>query len=106
MDGKKPYVKCDKTASEILTCVHYLAGMLGTTVYVEHVDRVSDGMSYLADELSKKESTKNRKIMEILEETGKVKVESYLQEWLKNPLKGDLCRRLVKETKERLNGPI
>ena len=35
------FVKNDKSASEILKCIHYLSGINGTVVNVDHVDRVS-----------------------------------------------------------------
>ena len=48
-------VKNDKkTASEVLKRVHYISSLTGTTVNVEHVDRVSDDMAELADELSRR----------------------------------------------------
>ena len=40
----------DESASEVLKCVHYLSGMLGITVNVEHEDCVSTEMAKLADE--------------------------------------------------------
>ena len=55
----KGYVKNDKSASEILKCVHYLSGLMGTTVNVEHMERVSDDMAELADELSRKSDSSN-----------------------------------------------
>ena len=84
------YVKNDRTASEILTCVHYMASCLGVTVYVEHVDRMSDGLSSLADELSRRKTAKNRKIQEQLENTENRTVEGYLLQWLENPLNGNV----------------
>ena len=51
------YVKNDKSASEILKSVYYLSGLSGTTVNVEHVDRVSNDMAKLADELSRREQS-------------------------------------------------
>ena len=54
------YVKTDKSASEVLKGVHYLSGLLGTTVHVEHVDRISTDMAQLADELSRMKFSKKR----------------------------------------------
>ena len=54
------YVKTDKSASEVLKGVHYLSGLLGTTVHVEHVDRISTDMAQLAEELSRKKFSKKR----------------------------------------------
>ena len=54
------FVKEDETASEILKAVHYLGGAYGVTVTVQHVGRISDGLSTLADELSRKNATTNQ----------------------------------------------
>ena len=47
----------DSTASEILRCAQYLAGFLGTAIFVDHVGRMSDDLAGLADELSRKETS-------------------------------------------------
>ena len=50
------YAKNDKTASEVLRAVQYLAGVQGVTVHVKHVPRKSDDLADLADEISRKDS--------------------------------------------------
>ena len=50
----KGLVKNEKTASEVLKAVQYLAGFMGVTVHVEHVPRMSDPLAKVADELSRK----------------------------------------------------
>ena len=97
----KGYVKNDKTASEVLKAVHYLSGMLGATVnvdHVDHVDRVSNEMALLADELSRRPVSRSESARKALEAVKQEEVSGYLLEWLKNPIKGkSLCRALLKE---------
>ena len=45
-----------------LKSVHYLSGLMGTTVNVEHVDRVSDEIADLADELSRKTVSSSKSV--------------------------------------------
>ena len=71
-------------------------------MYVEHVDRMSDGMSSLADELSRRKTAKNRRIQEQLENTENRKVEGYLLRWLENPLNENVKYELTKELKKKL----
>ena len=98
---QKGYVKNDRTASKVITCVGYLAGELGATVYVDHVARMSDEMAELADELSRRETAKKERIRSILEKTEKREVKGYLLEWLKDPEKEDmLCRKMLQELKD------
>jgi len=95
------YIKNDKTATRVLKCTTYLAAYLGVTVHVEHVDRVSDELSALADELSKKKEPKCEKIRNLLKETEERKVDSYLNKWLEDPNSEELCRKLIEEIKEK-----
>ena len=91
------YVTEDETASEILKAVHYLSGANGTTVSVQHVDRVSNKMATLADELSRKEVSDCRRSAKALSEAEFRVTSGFLLEWLKNPRSGgELCRGLVK----------
>ena len=92
------FVKNNKTASEVLKSVHYLSGLAGTTVNVEHVDRMSSEMAALADELSRREFSQNEKAACALKKSEKRSVNGYILEWLKNP-SGESClhRRLLKE---------
>ena len=62
----KGHVANDESASEVLKSVHYLSGLMGTKVNVEHVDRVSNEMAELADELSRKSSINRREEREAL----------------------------------------
>ena len=94
------YVKNDESASEVLKGVHYLSGLLGTTVHVDHVDRISTDMALLADELSRKEFSSNAKAGQALSRAEFRPVEGCLVNWLKDPCgKMDLCSELFKEMK-------
>ena len=92
------FVRNDESASEVLKSVHYLSGALGTTVHVEHVDRVSNEMAELADELSSKDcSSKSRAIL-ALRNAERYEVTGYITDWLKKSCGGhSLCRKLLKE---------
>ena len=94
------YVKNDESASEVLKGVHYLSGLLGTTVHVDHVDRISTDMALLADELSRKKFSSNAKAGQALSRAEFRPVEGCLVNWLKDPCgKMDLCSELFKEMK-------
>ena len=94
----KGYVKNDKSASEVLKAVHYLSGMLGTTVNVEHVDRESNEMAELADVLSRRLDSRSDVSREALKAAKRGCVSGYLPEWLKNPTEGrSLCKELLTE---------
>ena len=70
--------------------------MLGTTVNIEHVDRVSTEMANLADELSRKAVSDNPEAREALERVDQSVVCSHLLRWLKDPVgEKNLCRMLV-----------
>ena len=98
----KGHVAKDKSASEVLKSVHYLSGLLGTTVNVEHVDRVSNEMAELADELSRRGVSKCWKAREAMEKTGQSVVTGYLLKWLTNPVEEkNLCQKLVNELMEK-----
>ena len=98
----KGYVANDESASEVLKAVHYLSGILGTTVNVEHVGRVSDEMAVLADELSRKQSSSCPEARKALERVGQSAVRGYLRTWLTDPaMAKDLCQKLVQELKEK-----
>ena len=95
---QRGYVKGDKTASEILKAARYLAGFLGTTIYIDHVDRMSSEMASLADELSRREKSKNPEMAERLKRALYRPVTGYLKRWLENPITGeDLSYNLLKE---------
>ena len=88
-----------------LKSVHYLSGILETTVNVEHVDPASNEVAELADELSRKTVSSNRSTMKArkaLERVGQSAVSGYLRTWLSDPAKAkDLCQKLVQELKEK-----
>ena len=94
----KGYVKNDKSASKVITCVGYLSALLGTTVHVEHVGRMSDEMASLADELSRRNESRNKQAQAALDKAERREVKGMLLEWLKDP-EGtrNLCWKLVKE---------
>ena len=94
----KGHVSNDESASKVLKCVHYLSRMLGTTVNVEYVDRVSTEMAKLADELSRKAVSGNPEAREALERVGHSAVCAHLLRWLKDPMgEKNLCQMLVNE---------
>ena len=94
------YVRNDESASEVLKAVHYLSGIYGTIVQVEHVDRVSTEMAQLADELSRKTGSSIERAVIALGKAEFKPVKSCLIEWLKDPCgKMNLCQELVKEKK-------
>ena len=71
---------------------------MGTTVNVEHVDRVSDEMAELADELSRKSVSNNPVAAAALEAAPQKEVKGFLLKWLEDPKTGEsLSRELVKE---------
>ena len=63
---KTGYVNNDATATEILKCVRYIAGYLGTRVFIEHVGRMSTEMASLADEMSRREISRSDRGWEAL----------------------------------------
>ena len=90
------FVKEDETASEILKAVHYLGGVYGVTVTVQHVGRISDGLSTLADELSRKNATTNQTAAMAMMKAEERVVGGSLLSWLSNPVTGgELCRKLL-----------
>ena len=90
------FVKEDETASEILKAVHYLGGAYGVTVTVQHVGRISDGLSTLADELSRKNATTNQTAAVAMMKAEERVVGGSLLSWLSNPeTGGELCRKLL-----------
>ena len=94
----KGHVSNDESASEVLKCVHYLSGMLGTTVNVEHVDRVSTEMAKLVDQLSRREVSGNPETRAAVERVGNSTVCGHLLKWLEDPVgEKNLCLKLVTE---------
>ena len=92
------YVKNDESASEILKAAKYLAGYLGTTIYVEHVGRMSEELACMADELSRKWTCEDQKEKAALEKALYRATEGFLLKWLEDPRhRGDLCTGLLKE---------
>ena len=97
------YVKNNKSASEVLRSVHYLSGSMGTTVNVEHVDRVSDDLAELADQLYRKEHSSRGVAAHALEQADRRSVEGSLIDWLRNPCGDlDLCWALLRKMRERV----
>ena len=76
---------------------------MGTTVNVEHVDRVSDDLAELADQLYRKEQSSRGVAAHALEQADRRSVEGSLIDWLKNPCSDlDLCWALLREMRERV----
>ena len=93
-------MKNNKSASEVLKSVHYLRGSIGTTVNVEHVDRVSDDLAELADELSRKEHSSKEVAARALEQAVRRSVGGVSD---RNPCGDhDPCLTLLKEMRERV----
>ena len=87
----------DATATEVLKCVRYLAGYLGARVFIEHVDRMSTEMASLADEMSRRDSSRLVRGWEALCRAEFRVVRGFLLEWLKNPCHDQgLCYNLLK----------
>ena len=65
---------------------------------VNHVDRVSNAMATLADELSRRADSKSERVRSVLKRAFFRKVEGYLVKWLENPCVEEcLCKELLKE---------
>ena len=95
------YVSNDATATEILKCVRYLAGFLGARVFIEHVDRMSTEIASLADEMSRRDTSRSDEGRMALGRAEFRTVEGFLLEWLKNPCDDqDLCCNLLKQVQE------
>ena len=95
---QKGYVKEDKTASEVLKAVRHLGGLLGTTIFIEHVGRMTNEMAILADQLSRREKAPEARERMALEKAMYRPTQGFLLEWLQNPKKGkDLCEGLLLE---------
>ena len=95
---RKGYVKNDESASEILKAAKYLAGYLGTTIYVEHVGRMYEELACMADELSRKWTCEDQEEKAALEKALYRATEGFLLKWLEDPChRGDLCTGLLKE---------
>ena len=80
----KGLVKNDKSATEVLKTVQYLASFLGVTVHVDHAPRMSEPLAAVADKLSRKNE-----------------VVSCLTKWLENPCGSLLCEAVMKESGEK-----
>jgi len=78
-------LKKDSTADSILKTVHVLASFLGTKVYVRHIKRVSNDMSDLADDLTRRLSPVNMHYRRCLEKAKYVPADyEILQEIMSN----------------------
>ena len=97
------YVRNDETASEILKSISYLAGYLGATVHVEHVNRMSEDLAKLADEMSRRSESRDAVSRLVLEKALFREVTGFLNRWLVDPGRnGNLCLELLKELKAKL----
>ena len=91
------FVKNDRSASEILKCVHYLSGINGTVVNVDHVGRVSDDMAKLADELSRRDQSTDERACLALQKAERGFVTGSLLTWLKNAKEKIDLIKMIKE---------
>ena len=98
------YVKNDESATEVLKAARYLAGYLGADIYIEHVDRMSEELACMADELSRRAQCKNTEDNAALSEGAFRPVTGFLMEWLRDPCgRYDLTQGLLIEIQE---GPM
>ena len=97
---KKGYVKNDKSASEVVKALGYIALYYGSTVHVEHVPRVSDDMAELADELSRRNSSEKIEAKRLLLAVGLKEVDSVLGTWLVDPMGNNKLVDLLLEEAE------
>ena len=92
------YVKNDGSATEVLKAARYLAGYLGADIYIEHVDRMSEELACMADELSRRAQCKSAEDNAALSEGAFRPVTGFLLEWLRDPGgKKDLTLELLSE---------
>ena len=97
----KGLVKNDKSATEVLKTVQYLASFLGVTVHVDHAPRMSEPLAAVADKLSRKNENFSGKTTRILKNTLYREVVSCLTKWLENPCGSSLCEAVMKESGEK-----
>ena len=74
---------------------------MGVRVHVKHVDRMSDDLANLADEISRKESNLSDLGREILSGAEHRCTKGALTEWLKDPNQPDLSIKLINELREK-----
>ena len=70
---------------------------MGVRVHVKHVDRMSDDLANLADEISRKESNLSDLGREIMSGAEHRCTKGALTEWLKDPNQPDLSIKLINE---------
>ena len=88
----------DIMASDILKAARYLNGYLGTSIYIEHVNSMTNVMASLTDELSRRELSEDPKEVKALEGTLFRPKEGFLLQWLCNPtLREEMYEGLKKE---------
>jgi hypothetical protein len=100
---EKRYSKTDPETSLLIWCLHVLEGYLCCKIYVRHLRRVSNRLAFLADSLSREQTT-TAEIREIIHD---VKIEyprGTLMTWLRAPgLDWDLPLKLVEDVETLLN---
>ena len=70
---------------KFLKAARYLAGYLGADIYIEHVDRMSEDLACMADELSRRAKCKSVEDNAALSEGAFRPVTGSLMEWLRDP---------------------
>ena len=80
--------KNDKSASDILKAERYPGRFLGTKIFVDHVDRMSNDMASLADKLSRRERSRCPEACRAPEEALNRPTEGFLLKWIRNPCSG------------------
>ena len=73
------------SASEILKSVHYLSMLNRTVVNVDHLDRVSNDLTKLADELSRRGQSVDEEARFALEKAERGFASGAFLQWLENP---------------------
>ena len=67
-------------------------------MFIEHVDRMSNEMASLADELSRRERSKCGERQKALSKAEFREVKGFLLQWLEDPCgQSELCLELLKE---------
>lgn len=84
------------SASEILKSVHYLSMLNRTVVNVDHLDRVSNDLTKLADELSRRGQSVDEEARFALEKAERGFASRAFLQWLENPCeKIDLVKMIA-----------
>jgi hypothetical protein len=102
---EKRYSKTDPETSLLIRCLHVLEGYLCCKIYVKHLRRVSNRLAFLADSLSREQTT-TAEVRDIIRDVKIVYPKGALMTWLRAPgLDWDLPLKLVADVETLLNKP-